>query len=57
MDDELFLRAFQEMFVCPDSRSPEELACEKVLSALQADPRFTLPAGVRPAEIRRNAGG
>lgn len=29
MDDELFLRAFQEMFVCPDSRSPEELACEK----------------------------
>lgn len=33
MDDDLFIRAFGDYFRCPDSASPDELACEKALLA------------------------
>lgn len=35
MDDELFIRTFKDHFRCPDSSTPEELACEKAFLICQ----------------------
>lgn len=50
MSDEVFVETFGEDFVCPDSRTPDELACERAL--LLCRPQSGWITKVNPAGLR-----